>query len=103
MRHARALDPFTSTVHAPHTPCSQPTWVPVRPSSWRRKSLSNRRGSTARWYARPLTVTATRYRSGIATHLIERPPNVERGRIVAHRAFVGDADCAFGEDTGEVG
>ena len=28
----------------PQTPCSQPTWVPVAPSEWRRKSESSVRG-----------------------------------------------------------
>jgi len=30
--------PSSSTVHAPHTPCSQPRCVPVSSRSWRRKS-----------------------------------------------------------------
>ena len=38
IRQPRAEQPSTSTVQAPHTPCSQPTWVPVMPSSPRRKS-----------------------------------------------------------------
>ena len=29
MMQERTARPFQSTVHAPHTPCSQPTWVPV--------------------------------------------------------------------------
>ena len=29
IRHERTASPFTITVHAPHTPCSQPTCVPV--------------------------------------------------------------------------
>ena len=33
IRHDRIGRPSTSTVHAPQTPCSQPTWVPVRPTS----------------------------------------------------------------------
>ena len=33
IRHARVEWPSTNTVHAPQTPCSQPRWVPVRPSS----------------------------------------------------------------------
>ena len=28
VRHERAGLPSSSTVHAPQTPCSQPTWVP---------------------------------------------------------------------------
>ena len=31
IRHDRTGRPSTSTVQAPHTPCSQPTWVPVSP------------------------------------------------------------------------
>src|SRR5437763_2147085 len=55
-KQARALSPSTSTVQAPHTPCSQPTWVPVSPRSSRRKSLSARRGSISRSTTTPLTV-----------------------------------------------
>src|SRR6267142_854642 len=55
-RQARALSPSSSTVHAPHTPCSQPTCVPVSPRSSRRKSLSERRGSISRSTGSPLTV-----------------------------------------------
>jgi hypothetical protein len=29
VRHERAGRPSSSTVQAPQTPCSQPTWVPV--------------------------------------------------------------------------
>ena len=47
MRHDSAGRPSTSTVQAPQTPCSQPTCVPVRPSSWRRKSESSVRGSAS--------------------------------------------------------
>ena len=32
VRHARAGLPSIWMVQAPHTPCSQPTWVPVRPA-----------------------------------------------------------------------
>src|SRR5262249_27151676 len=32
VRHERVAMPSISTVQAPHTPCSQPTWVPVTPS-----------------------------------------------------------------------
>src|ERR1035437_2795265 len=31
----------------PHTPCPQPTGVPVMPRSWRRKSVNNMRGSAS--------------------------------------------------------
>src|SRR5437660_3573399 len=55
IKQARTLWPSTSTVQAPHTPCSQPMWVPVSPRSSRRKSTRSRRGSTVSWYAIPLT------------------------------------------------
>jgi hypothetical protein len=38
MRQERTASPSTSTVQAPQTPCSQPMWVPVRRSSWRKQS-----------------------------------------------------------------
>ena len=57
VRQDRALSPSRRTVHAPHTPCSQPTWVPVRPRSSRRKSARRRRGSTSRSKRVPFTVT----------------------------------------------
>src|SRR6266478_4703805 len=37
-RQERTGSPSSSTVHAPHTPCSQPRCVPVSSRSWRRKS-----------------------------------------------------------------
>jgi len=40
IRQPRTISPLTLTVHAPHTPCSQPICEPVRPSSSRRKSTS---------------------------------------------------------------
>ena len=60
IRHDRTGSPSRSTVHAPHTPCSQPRWVPVRPRSSRRKSASVLRASaTASRALAPLTVTST--------------------------------------------
>ena len=41
-------------------PCSQPTWVPVAPSAWRRKSDSSMRGSASAASLRPLSVSVTR-------------------------------------------
>src|ERR1700731_2219094 len=55
IRQERTAAPSTSTVQAPHTPCSQPTWVPVRCNSWRRQSAKVRRGSTSTATAVPLT------------------------------------------------
>ena len=43
IRQERTASPSTRTVHAPQTPCSQPTWVPVRPRSSRRKSTRSLR------------------------------------------------------------
>ena len=40
IRQERTATPSTITVHAPQTPCSHPRWVPVSPSSSRRKSAS---------------------------------------------------------------
>ena len=53
MRQDRAGTPSICTVQAPHTPCSQPTCVPVAPSTWRRKSDSSSRGSAAPLTGRP--------------------------------------------------
>ena len=58
-RHERTAAPSISTVHAPHTPCSQPRCVPVRWHCSRRKSARVTRGSTVASCARPLTVSRT--------------------------------------------
>ena len=50
--HERAGTPSISTVQAPHTPCSQPRWVPVSRWCSRRKSAEGGRGST-RAFNRP--------------------------------------------------
>ena len=57
IRHERTGLPSTMTVHAPQTPCSQPTWVPVRSRSSRRKSASVLRASTEPLRGAPFTVT----------------------------------------------
>ena len=57
IRHERTARPSMMTVHAPQTPCSQPTWVPVRSRSSRRKSASVLRASTDPVRAAPFTVT----------------------------------------------
>src|SRR6478736_924193 len=59
IRHERIGWPSTRTVQAPHTPCSQPTWVPVSSRSWRRKSERRRRAGTAAVRRTPLTETVT--------------------------------------------
>src|SRR5258708_566626 len=48
IRQPRTISPLTLTVHAPHTPCSQPICEPVRPSSSRRKSTRCCRGAIRR-------------------------------------------------------
>src|SRR5258705_13788459 len=63
IRQARTGVPSTSTVRAPHTPCSQPAWAPVSSSSSRRQSSRLVRGSTATVRASPLTVNSTRMRA----------------------------------------
>ena len=57
IRHERTGSPSTSTVHAPQTPCSQPTCVPVSPRSWRSASDSSRRTGTVASRGTPFTVT----------------------------------------------
>ncbi len=52
---ARAGSPSSSTVQAPHTPCSQPRWVPVSSSVSRRKSARCVRGSACAVTSRPFT------------------------------------------------
>ena len=54
-RQERIGRPSTRTVQAPQTPCSQPTWVPVSPRSWRRQSDSSRRAGTDTVRGTPLT------------------------------------------------
>ena len=47
------------TTQLPQFDVSQPQWLPVSPSSSRRKWMSSSRGSTSRAYSAPLTVIAT--------------------------------------------
>src|SRR5579872_4112922 len=51
--------PSMSTVQAPHWVVSHPTWVPVSPSSSRRKWTSSVRAATERWQETPFTVIDT--------------------------------------------
>src|SRR5581483_11568200 len=118
IRHARAERPSTSTVQAPHTPCSQPRCVPVRLSSWRRKSASVSRASTTRAYDLPFTVTRvaclpicnnsvknSRLDAGAARRIVERaraqhlrqmPPVVAAGMDIGNRL---DQPCSRGGGT----
>src|ERR1700704_3812166 len=56
---ARTRRPSTCTVQAPHSPRSQPFFVPVSPNSSRKASSSVVRGSTAIVRGSPLTVRFT--------------------------------------------
>ena len=74
-RQERTISPLTRTVHAPHTPCSQPTCVPVSLRCSRRKSAKFRRGSTFASTRSPLTT------SEIATAAVTPMPPAEIGAI----------------------
>jgi hypothetical protein len=78
IRHARTGSPSTSTVQAPQTPCSQPTWVPVSPRSWRSASDSSRRAGTVTWCATPFTVRRT---SCSCSLILVPPPGLPRARV----------------------
>ena len=104
IRHDRTASPSTSTVHAPHTPCSQPRCVPVSAQSSRRKSASVLRASTAPRCRSPLTVSSTalshcaasssasgttaldQMRARYARAVARRRVHVVRGSAIATRA-----------------
>src|SRR5262249_11659168 len=58
--------PFTSTVHAPHWPWSQPFLVPVRSRRSRSASSSVVQGASVSLRSTPLTVSVTGIFSGTA-------------------------------------
>src|ERR1700730_6049684 len=66
VRQARAGRSSIRTVQAPQTPCSQPTWVPVRPRSSRSTSDSRRRGCTETSWSTPFTERVIEVRLVIA-------------------------------------
>src|SRR3546814_3212498 len=68
IRQERIGWPSNSTLQAPQTPCSQPTWVPVRPATSRRKSTSVIRALTVASYVLLLTVSRIGWRD-ISLHL----------------------------------
>ena len=76
-RHDTAWRPSSRTVHAPQSPASQPTFVPVSPRSSRRTSDRRRIGSTATRDARPLTANSIGARRSAAASRaadrLERP------------------------------
>src|SRR5437870_4013911 len=85
MMQDRAASPSIKIVHAPQTPCSQPTCVPVRPRSSRRKSTKSLRGSQRPSRATPFTVRRTVTASGMGdrARARERPPGEDRREVAA--------------------
>ena len=79
VRQPRTISPSTRTVQAPHTPCSQPTWLPVSPSVSRTKSTSVVRGSTDSATASPFTVMR------ISSMLMRAAPRAVSRRAAAAR------------------
>ena len=73
-RQERTGSPSSSTVQAPHTPCSQPTWVPVSRRSWRRQSDSSRRAGTWAPVRHAVDGAAVRRAAASARHRSCRPP-----------------------------
>src|SRR3984885_4855583 len=88
IRHERTAAPSTITVQAPHTPCSQPTWVPASNRSWRRKSLSSSRDSTLRRYSVPFTVTLISCRSTLTAGSFVRGRQCARGQNAGDMALI---------------
>src|SRR5262245_47782768 len=88
VRHERMGSPSSRTVQAPHTPCSQPTWVPVSRRSWRSMSDSSRRAGTCADRVTPFTVTTTSWTSlGLGARVIGRPPRGNKDRVRALEAM----------------
>src|SRR5262249_111335 len=71
IRQERTATPSTITVQAPHTPCSQPTCVPVSFSSRRRQSARLVRGSR-------FTSTRSPFTMNLVTMLVMRVPSFRR-------------------------
>ena len=74
IRQERTISPFTRTVQAPQTPCSQPTWVPVSCRCSRRKSARLSRGKTCASTRSPLTS------SEIGIGAVTQSPALRSGR-----------------------
>src|SRR5581483_8189937 len=110
IRHDRTASPSSSTVHAPHTPCSHPRCVPVSSQSSRSVSASVLRGSMSTTRRRPLTVSVTGISSmaglleglGEGTgHQVRTDLVTVRRRTVQVVGRVGPAHCELA-DLGEV-
>jgi hypothetical protein len=96
VRHDRAATPSIRTVQAPHTPCLQPTWVPVR----RVRAEEIDPTLTSRSTASPLTVSATRARGSAETvgaAIFER----RMGSASFSRAVRGERDHPADEGGGD--
>src|ERR1700722_1257458 len=100
IRQERTAAPSTITVQAPHTPCSQPTWVPASKRSWRRKSFSSNRDSTLRRYGVPFTVTVISCRSALTARPFvrsrQRPNRQDAGDMTL--IVLAGVDAAAGID-----
>ena len=81
-----------STVQAPHTPCSQPTWVPVSPRSWRRRRTAAAAPAPARRAVTPFTIRRDR-RAAASAHR-SAPLRDRRVRAPPRRACSGRARSA---------
>ena len=97
MRQARAVRPSISTVQAPHTPCSQPTWVPVRPSSWRRKSASVMRASARALVGRAVDRELDRVRAHGGTRAAGRVGQRAAGQHLGEMPAVVGAGVDVGD------
>src|SRR4051794_11641204 len=85
-RHDRTATPSMMTVQAPHTPCSQPRWVPVRLQSSRSQSARVFRASTEPLRAWPLTVTDRSATTGLLESLGEGTGDEHGSHLLAVRA-----------------
>src|SRR5262249_17949269 len=129
IRQDLVATPSTRTVHAPQTPCSQPTCVPVSLRSWRRQSERSRRAGTVTVWTMPFTTRRTL--KGLSTSpvlgmgappcllvgLVQGPlgehpgqvPPVTRGRVdvvgrahLAHREPPGLGEVGLGQVAADV-
>src|SRR3989442_12388898 len=108
MRQALTVSPSSITEHAPQMPCSQPTCVPVRRSSSRSQSTSDRRAGTVALRGLPFTSTEMRCSNMNAIpcrtqgaggeHPAEMAPVVGARMQVAHRLALRDCLTRRGAD-----
>src|SRR4029077_15371351 len=89
MMQERTVSPFIRIVQAPHTPCSQPTLVPVRPTSSRKKSTKVLRASTVCSYATPFTRNLTVRMVAIRCRLVSAAPRAARAWSTSPRGHGG--------------